>query len=148
LDRVIDEIRALGRPIVLRPFHEMNGKWFWWGPKAVGGAQSYQKFFRFTVSYIRIRANTDLALFAWSPNFPFDDKAIEYFPGADVVDVIGLDVYDIGKPNSPSWPEFKESVTAMGCFAHKHGKVAAVTETGNRRRSPEQHPSWWWLVRT
>ena len=113
----------------------------------MGGAQSYRKFFRFTVSYIRIRANTDLALFAWSPNFPFDDKAIEYFPGADVVDVIGLDVYDIGEPNSPSWPEFKESVTAMGRFAHTHGKVAAVTETGNRRRSPEQLPSWWCELR-
>eukprot|EP00466_Bigelowiella_natans_P017692 jgi/Bigna1/141215/aug1.61_g15923 len=141
LRSLVEHIKPLNTPLVLRLFHECNGDWFWWGSKCHGGAHSYKKFFRFAVKYIRER--TDLALIAWSPNFPFDKEATDYYPGDNVVDVIGLDAYDMGENKGPTWKEFKTSLLAMGEFATKHKKVAALTETGNRKRSPETAPDWW-----
>ncbi len=31
-------------PVLWRPYHEMNGKWFWWGGRP--GAENYTKLYR------------------------------------------------------------------------------------------------------
>ena len=146
LDRVVEVIQRIGSPIVLRLFHECNGNWFWWG-RPNGGPKSYRKFFQHAVTHIRCR--TDLAIFAWSPNYPFDEEAQSYYPGDEFVDIVGLDIYDIGEGGAwhPSWENFKDTLRSLVRFARAHGKVAAVTETGNRVRSPDQCPEWWIQLR-
>jgi hypothetical protein len=140
---VAAEVRCLGKPVVLRLFHEMNGGWFWWGSQAEGGAEAYKGLFRSAVAIIR--EETPLALFAWAPNHPFDAAAQDYYPGDDVVDVIGLDMYDMGAKDGPPFLgecSFASSLAALRGFAQERGKVAAITETGNRIDGATT--SGWW----
>ena len=56
LDLIADFLLSLkdadGNPIefVFRPWHEMNGGWFWWGSKTTT-PEEYKQLFRFTVDY-------------------------------------------------------------------------------------------------
>ena len=135
LQLVNEEIRI---PIVFRPFHEMNGDWFWWGSRMKGGSEVYRKAFQLLVDYLS--ENSEFLLFCWSP-----DKGLftEYYPGDEYVDIIGMDAYDIG---SVEWVTVEQTVGWLEDavdFAQEHGKVAAFTETGNRVDYPDGRPNWW-----
>lgn len=131
-------------PIIYRPFHEMNGGWFWWGSKLEGGAETYRRAYQLQVEYLSER--TEYMLFAWSP-----DKALatEYYPGDEYVDIIGVDGYGQGNPRTP-WFTTEKMITLLGeavDFAAEHGKVAAFTETGFDTTQvivmDKQDPNWW-----
>jgi mannan endo-1,4-beta-mannosidase len=81
-------------PVIWRPYHEMNGDWFWWGGRTDGpyttAALYRQEFDRF-VNHDHL---TNL-IWLWSMDRihnPSQEHA-KYFPGAGYVDVLGLDVY-------------------------------------------------------
>jgi hypothetical protein len=63
-------------------------------------------------------------------NIPFS----EYYPGDDVVDSIGDDVYDAGVPiGHPRWGTIYGSPGGLGAlltFAHVHGKPLSIPEWG------------------
>ncbi|MBN8707482.1 MAG: T9SS type A sorting domain-containing protein [Bacteroidetes bacterium] len=128
-------------PVVIRLFHEMNGSWFWWGTQAYGGATSYKKLYQYAVNYIKARTN--YALFAWSPNYPFDTS---YYPTNSYVDVIGLDMYDQGTGSGQSLDVMVTQLTAVSDYAWTNGKVPVFAETGNRINSPDSWPYWWYNV--
>jgi hypothetical protein len=151
MTKVAEEVAAGGACTVLRLFHEMNKSWFWWGSSAYGGPEAYRLLFRRAVSIIRAR--THLALFAWSPNHPFDAAAEVYYPGDDVVDIIGIDIYDVGEDGYPSFAGLADhrqslagTLAAMKHFAAHHCKIAAITETGNRKGGATR-VGWWTCVR-
>jgi len=66
-------------PIIMRPFHEHNGSWFWWGmpywncaalldkPDAISGPEAYKTVARTFVSALRAEPGMDNLLFAYSP---------------------------------------------------------------------------------
>jgi len=142
LDQVISIINnELQIPIVLRLFHEMNGNWFWWGTQAYGGSTAYINFYRFAVNYIKDRTN--YVLFAWSPNYPWTTA---YYPGNSYVDVVGIDMYDIGTSSGPSMSTMVDQLTAVSDFAWNNGKVPIFAETGNRVNSPDSWPWWWYNI--
>jgi mannan endo-1,4-beta-mannosidase len=116
-DLVVDEERI---PIVFRPFHEMNGGWFWWGTQATT-ADQYKALFALTVEYIKERTNS--VLFCWSPNIPTN---FSYYPGDDYVDVLGLDAYEI------TAAAFRYNMALIVDHAQAHNKVAVFSETGYR----------------
>ncbi len=112
-------------PVVLRLFHEMNGGWFWWGSAATN-ATDYKAFYQLAVNYIKSRCNS--VLFAWSPDSVAD---FNYYPGTAYVDVLGLDMYEIGD----SWNTTAKFRTEMGKIVdhcQANGKVAVLSETGYR----------------
>jgi len=145
LDEVIRIVNEdLQFPIVFRPFHEMNGNWFWWGSKLKGGRETYKQAYRILVDYIRERS--DYFLFCWSP----DKKlTLDYYPGSEYVDIIGFDGYGQGNPKV-TWFSVEHMVKQLEHtvdFAQKEGKVAAFTETGyNTTPVIDYHteqPDWW-----
>ncbi|WP_432221128.1 glycoside hydrolase family 26 protein [Flavobacterium sp. TMP13] len=138
LDKAIKIINDLNMPIVFRPFHEMNGNWFWWGSKADGGAESYIKMYQFTVDYVNARTNN--VLWEWSPNLPFTEK---YYPGDKYVDVVGVDMYDQGNEGYRSFDDMVSQLEEMSDFSLKHDKIPVFSEVGNRITSPDQKPNWW-----
>lgn len=123
MDRVIDILNnQLGFTVVFRPLHEMNGGWFWWGTRTKNHSpQLYVELYRMTVDYINERSNH--VLFAWSPNFPFND---EYYPGDAYVDIVGIDYYN------PDKAILKQVLIDLTLFANEHHKIAAFTETGQQ----------------
>jgi hypothetical protein len=69
-----------GLPIIMRPFHEHTGSWFWWGqpywncaallarPDAVSGPDAYKAMARTYISTLRSEPGMNNLLFAYSPD--------------------------------------------------------------------------------
>ncbi len=83
LDRFATRLQSEGLdliPMIFRPFHEMNGSWFWWGAKSwdckkhlgrdnvVTGAEAYKKLFRMTVDYLHVNRSLRNMMIAFSPD--------------------------------------------------------------------------------
>ena len=118
-------------PVVFRPWHEMNGGWFWWGSQATTPA-GYKALYKLTVDYFKTR--TTSVLFCWSPNSPTN---FNYYPGDEYVDVLGLDAYEVTSST------LQTNLTPIVDYAQEHGKVAVLSETGNRTTNGDQAASYW-----
>lgn len=145
LDEVLEIVNNdLQFPIVFRPFHEMNGNWFWWGSRLKGGPETYRKAFQLTVDYMTPKS--EYLLFCWSPDKTF---ATEYYPGDEYVDVIGFDGYGQGNPRADFFTveQMIEGLETAVDFAAERGKVVAFTETGFDTTKfinyHETNPDWW-----
>jgi mannan endo-1,4-beta-mannosidase len=144
LDTVaIPVFKDFGFPVIFRPWHEMNGFWFWWGSYNCT-PEEYIKLYRITVDYLRSKGVRNV-LYAWSPDTRL---TLEYYPGDEYVDVLGLDMYE---PGIFDWKPISlvlEEMGKMTDYAASHDKVAAISETGLRKydnvfQYPEVHPDFW-----
>jgi len=119
-------------PIIFRPFHEMEGSWFWWGrPHRTTG--EFKSLWRFTVEYLRDTLGVHNFLYAFSTDCKFktrEDYLIDY-PGDKYVDVLGMDEYWDFRPDGANNPLLAaEKVKIVSDLAQEKDKVAAMTETG------------------
>lgn len=117
-------------PIIFRPFHEMDGDWFWWGNTHCT-AEEYKLLYRYTVAYLRDNLHVKNLIYAWSPDCKFStkEKYLERYPGNQYVDLVGMDEYSdlkVGKSPYVAAGKFK----IVSDFATENKKVAALTETG------------------
>lgn len=119
-------------PVIFRPFHEYDGDWFWWG-KGHCTKEEFIILWRFTVDYLRNDLDVHNFIYAFSPDCKFFTEAefLDYYPGDDYVDMLGMDNYWDFRPdgtNDPSLAETKLKIVAN--VAAKRNKLAALTETG------------------
>jgi mannan endo-1,4-beta-mannosidase len=91
---LLTELRDAGIPVLWRPYHEMNGAWFWWGgrPGPDGYAALYRQLYR---RFVQVH-HLDNLLWVWNTNAPRGDAAgyAGFYPGHDVVDILAADVYE------------------------------------------------------
>lgn len=134
LDRVakfLKSVKFRGKPIpmVFRPYHEMNGFWFWWGdPNCT--AEDYKTLWRYTVDYLRNQHNLHNLLYAYSPNkLDPDDDYMKYYPGDDYVDILGIDIYDFND-SSEYVSSILHDLEVVKYQAQLRNKLYAFTETG------------------
>ena len=143
LDHLADFMLALKTdngtfiPVLFRPFHEHTGSWFWWG-KDLCSVDDYKALWRFTVNYLQHEKNIHHLLYAYSTDrFTTTAEYLERYPGDDLIDMLGFDLYDRG----PEYPKLlancAEKVTSL---AKQKGKIAAVSETGG----PIAKNTQWW----
>lgn len=130
-------------PIIFRPFHELNGNWFWWG-KAHCTPDELKQLYRFTVSYLRDTKNIHHLLYAFNTD-RFSSKAeyLERYPGDEWVDVIGFDVYQRGngeQANEQFVKDIDGMLSNLESMAAERGKVPALTEFGY---GSVPDSSWW-----
>lgn len=142
-EEVIPIFMELGFPLIFRPFHEMNGDWFWWGRRWCK-IDEYKSLYRLTVDYLRAAGVRNL-LFAWSPD---TISGLEFYPGDDYVDVLGMDIYEPGIDRSKSTEKMLKSLAVLTDYAAEHQKIAAMTECGCRKdkdiwRYPDLYPDFW-----
>ena len=103
-------------PILWRPFHEADGKWFWWGAKGdETGRDLYRKMYDYYVNELHL----DHLLWVWNSPEP------KGYPGDDVVDVISRDVY-LTKGTKTDYRKEYEELRKIT----KADKVAALGEVG------------------
>jgi mannan endo-1,4-beta-mannosidase len=91
LDQLADGLQQLkdaGVVVLWRPFHEMNGGWFWWGGH---DPEVFIKVWRHMFDYFTETKHLDNLLWVYSPNH--GEKTAAYYPGDRCVDLIGLDAY-------------------------------------------------------
>src|SRR5271157_151480 len=85
----LGELQKAGVVVLWRPFHEMNKDYFWWGLRDRAWFKRLwrRQFELFTKTY-----GLHNLLWVYSPYQAAD--AATYYPGDDVVDVVGLDAYE------------------------------------------------------
>ncbi|MBX3234256.1 MAG: hypothetical protein KIT84_04165 [Labilithrix sp.] len=128
-------------PVQLRPFHEFTGNWFWWG--RANGASAYAAAWREMVSYLRDGRGLHHLLWVFAPDSPSSNGGWEsYYPGDDFVDVIAFDRYDHNDGRFARG--YDGDLRAVGSFAKRHGKVAAVSEVGFNlgAHGTNANPTW------
>jgi mannan endo-1,4-beta-mannosidase len=84
----LGKLQDAGVPVLWRPLHEAEGGWFWWGAKGPEAAKALYRlmFDRFT----RVHGLNHLIWIWTTVNAP---DAKEWYPGDDVVDIVGVDKY-------------------------------------------------------
>ncbi|OKP94570.1 glycosyl hydrolase [Paenibacillus sp. P32E] len=87
----LGELRDAGVPVLWRPYHEMNGNWFWWGQK-----DNFSKLWDITYDRLVNKHKLNNLLWVWNPNAPNEwaDPYSAYYPGADKVDILAADIYN------------------------------------------------------
>jgi hypothetical protein len=123
---------------------EFNGNWFPWA--ASKDPAAFRADFRRIVSVMRSQKGAKFK-FIWNPvNNVEGVKPIEGYPGDDVVDVIGLDLYDGSwRPQDKSfesrWAYYTEQLYGLNwlrAFSAAHRKPVAFPEWGTGSR-PDGH---------
>ncbi len=139
-------------PVIFRPWHEHTGSWFWWGQNLCT-EQQYKDLWRLTADRLRQQGVVNV-LFAYSPGGESDgnaEKYMERFPGDDIIDILGTDLYcpshrngDLTTFDQAETEKYIERVrrqlTMITQLAKEHQKAAALSETGFEGLPKED---WW-----
>ena len=146
VDQVAEHLKKLQKanvPVLWRPYHEMNGMWFWWGNRR--GENGFTKLWKMMYDRMVNHHGLNNLLWVWNANAPRDwkdDEAYPYelfYPGNDYVDVLAADVYK----NDYQQSHHDQLVELGG-----PGKVIALGEVGVAP-TPEilqQQPEWVWFM--
>jgi mannan endo-1,4-beta-mannosidase len=129
-------------PMIFRPFHELDGNWFWWG-KAHCTVEEITGLWKFTVTYLRDSLHVHNFIYAFSPDNSFTSEAtyLERYPGDNYVDIVGVDDYnDFGRYGKYNLDSGIIRLKIVNDYAHKANKVAAFTETG---LESIPNANWW-----
>lgn len=128
-------------PVMFRPYHEYDGDWFWWG-KPFCTPEEFKSLFRFVVDYLRNEKKVTNFLFCFSPDRKFYSEAdfLTRYPGNEYVDLVGIDNYWDFRPDGGVYDSVAVKLKWISDFAAKHGKIAAMTETG-LESIPDS--TWW-----
>ena len=143
LDRLSDFFLSLKTsdgtyiPIIFRPFHENTGSWFWWG-RDLCSVDEYKTLWRFTVTYLRDTKHINNLLYTYSTDrFKTKDEYLERYPGDDLIDVLGFDLYDRG----PDYPDIlRNCASIVSSLAGVKNKIGTVSEAGG----PISKNTGWW----
>jgi mannan endo-1,4-beta-mannosidase len=132
------QLRDAGVPVLWRPYHEMNGDWFWWGKKS--GDDGYKKLYR--MLFERLAHFHELSNLVWVFNAneinSNVDPYADFYPGHDVVDILATDVYRMGFAD--------KDYATLSALAGK--KPIALGEVG-KVPPPEllaKQPRWAWFM--
>lgn len=87
----LGELRDAGVPVLWRPYHEMNGNWFWWGHK-----DNFARLWDIVYDRMVTTHKLNNLLWVWNPNAPNEwaKPYSDYYPGASKVDVLAADIYN------------------------------------------------------
>ena len=115
-------------PVIFRPWHEHTGSWFWWGQNLCT-TEEYKALWRMTYERLQEKGVTQL-VYAYSPGGEPKDSTeyLERYPGDDIIDLIGTDIYQFDKDNYVN--DMERLLKIMTQVSKAHDKAMAVTETG------------------
>jgi hypothetical protein len=126
-------------PVLFRPFHELNGNWFWWGGKNCTPAE-FKELWAFTVNYLRNEKNLHQLLYAYNTDrFNSEEEYLLKYPGNEYVDVMGFDIYQRDNSNEKFSADFDKMLSMLENMAATNKKIPALTEFGGNLADH----SWW-----
>ncbi len=129
-------------PVIFRPFHELNGDWFWWGGKNCTPGE-FKELWKYTVAYLRDKKGLHQLLYAYNTDrFASESEYLEKYPGTAWVDVVGFDIYQKGDilANDKFSAALDQNLSMLEKIAGSTGDIPALTEFGYN----EVPGSNWW----
>lgn len=95
----LQKLKEADVPVLWRPLHEAEGGWFWWGAE---GAEPCKKLYRLLYDKLTNEYGLDNLIWIWTGST--SPAAADWYPGDDVVDIVGYDKYNAvdGLPNLSS----------------------------------------------
>lgn len=136
----LKKLEEAGVPVLWRPYHEMNGVWFWWGNKP----EAYKKLWKMLYNRLTEYHQLNNLIWVWNANAPRDipfDEAFAYedfYPGAEYVDILATDVYHYDY-------EQRDYEALLNLAA---GKPIALGEVGELPKPNilQKQPKWSWFM--
>jgi mannan endo-1,4-beta-mannosidase len=95
----LKELQKAGVVVILRPFHENGGNWFWWGTGYRLSSGQFLALWRFTYTYLEKSQGLHNLVWLFESGQPDVPPTVNY-PGDDYVDIVGQDVY-LNHPEGP-----------------------------------------------
>ncbi len=120
----LQKLRDAGVTVIWRPFHEMNGDFFWWGINAYNNQQTNAKDFKalWIDLYHTLTYDYGLDNLIWTysviPDKGWNADVSAYYPGSDYVDLVGMDYYGV----TPDFPDYNTLKSL--------GKTIVMSESG------------------
>jgi mannan endo-1,4-beta-mannosidase len=138
----LKELQENDIPVLWRPYHEMNGVWFWWCNHK--GELGFKRLWIMMYDYFTHHHQLNNLIWVWNTNAPRDipgDEAWAYkdfFPGIEYVDVLAADVY-----RNDYKPSHHDQLLALA-----EGKPIALGEVGEipGLEVLEQQRQWTWFM--
>lgn len=134
-------IRSYGAPVTLRFGHEMNGNWYPWGQRPA----EYIKAYRYVVTFLKNEGVSNVN-WMWSinaenvPTSPIS-SVNNFYPGNDVVDVVGIDGFNFGT-SSGGWRSFRQIFSpAYEFLSANYDKPIVISETASAEIGGNK-PAW------
>lgn len=138
----LKKLRDANIPVLWRPYHEMNGMWFWYGnrPGERGIQKLWKQMFDRYVNYHKLNN----LIWVWNANAPRDKKDDEayayelFYPGSEYVDILAADIYN---------NDYKQS-HHDDLLKLANGKLIAMGEIGQvpPPKILEQQAMWSWFM--
>jgi mannan endo-1,4-beta-mannosidase len=132
--KYLEMLKTAHVPVLWRPYHEMNGNWFWWGGRQgkYSTVMLYQQLFDRLVNFHKLNN----LVWMWNVDRPNNANMNfrNFYPGNNYLDIVSLDVY-----HNDFKKDYYDSLLVLA-----KGKPIAFGEVGNPP-SPEifeQQPLW------
>jgi mannan endo-1,4-beta-mannosidase len=134
----LKQLQAAHIPVLWRPYHEMNGDWFWWGGRL--GTNGTKVLYRQIFDRLVYHHKLNNLIWIWSVDRPAraDRQFADYNPGTNYFDVAALDVYG---------SDFQQAYY-NDLLVQAAGKPITLAEVGPPPTLAvlAQQPRWtWWM---
>ena len=123
LDAMAEQLKLLQVahvPVLWRPLHEANGRWFWWG---AAGPEACVKLWRLMFDRFTTQHGITNLIWIFSPGASLD--LADWYPGDAYVDIIGQDHYPMDG-NHAAAKEIYDELFALGGGT----KLVGMSENG------------------
>lgn len=134
--KALKELKEQNIPVLWRPFHELDGGWFWWSK---GGAEHFKEMWK--IMYERYTDYWELDNLIWVFGYSGNGRGYKsWYPGDEYVDIAGADSYSDGANGDL----YQKVVQVVGeempvCF-HECGRIP----TPNQLK--EGKANWVWFM--
>lgn len=135
----LKKLQEANVPVLWRPYHEMNGDWFWWGGRV--GENSTIELYRQLYDRMVNHHKLNNLVWVWSvdrPSTPIRQFS-NFYPGNEYLDILSLDVY-----GSDFNQAYYDSLMALS-----QGKPLVLGEVGNPPALDilDNQPNWsYWVI--
>jgi mannan endo-1,4-beta-mannosidase len=116
----LKKLKEANVPVLWRPLHEAEGKWFWWGAKGPEPCKWLWKLL-----FDRLTQYHQLNNLIWVWTSTGSPSAVDWYPGDEYVDIIGADIYLPNGTYSSSFITFDNMVALYG-----GKKIITLSENG------------------
>lgn len=115
-------------PVLFRPWHEMNGDFFFWGA-GFRTTEDFIQLWKDTVKMLSEDFNVHNLIYVYAPNLVSNQSEyLKNYPGDQFVDILGIDVYDFRNRNYIN--STIRNLQIVEAIANEKNKLFALTETG------------------